>query len=225
MVRCTPSTPHDPSSMISGRTGLLLLLGLVAALSARADYFVYKSLEGTIWYTDRELPRDRYTLLAEISTARPSFDCADPGIETMEQRARPHLYTIRRAAEQYRLDHRLLKAVIASESCFNTHAVSRAGAKGIMQLMPATAREMGVSDVFDSRQNIQGGARYLRQMMDRFSQDKSLALAAYNAGPGAVEKYQRNIPPYPETQQYVRRVLRHFQRYLTADTLAAANAR
>lgn len=102
----------------------------------------------------------------------------------------------------------MIKGVIKAESNFQITAVSHAGARGLMQLMPETARELGVDDPFDIEQNIDGGARYLRQMLDKFGGDLKTALAAYNAGPGAVEKYGGNVPPYLETKQYVRRVLR-----------------
>ncbi|MGQ9556452.1 MAG: lytic transglycosylase domain-containing protein [Desulfurispora sp.] len=116
------------------------------------------------------------------------------------------------AAARYDLDPALLKAVARAESSFDPQAVSPAGAAGLMQLMPATARALGVTDVFDPRQNILAGARYLRQLLDRFAGDLPLALAAYNAGPGAVERHG-GIPPYRETRQYVSRVLKFCQLY------------
>ncbi len=115
---------------------------------------------------------------------------------------------IQAAAERYRLRPELIRSVIRAESNFQADAVSPAGAQGLMQLMPETAGELGVTNPFDARQNIDGGARYLRQMLDRFGGDLKLALAAYNAGPGSVEKYDGKVP-YPETQAYVKRVLRH----------------
>jgi soluble lytic murein transglycosylase-like protein len=96
------------------------------------------------------------------------------------------------------------------ESSFKSHAISPKGARGLMQLMPGTAARMGVTNIFDPKQNIDGGARYLRFLLDRFDGDVNLALAGYNAGEGAVEKYGRQIPPYSETQEYVRRISRRY---------------
>lgn len=115
--------------------------------------------------------------------------------------------SVNKAAVKYNLPSKLIKAVIRAESNFNTQAISTAGAQGLMQLMPATAEELGVKNPFDVDQNVDGGTRYLRQMIDQFGGDIKLALAAYNAGPGTVERYQGNVP-YRETKQYVSRVLR-----------------
>jgi hypothetical protein len=104
------------------------------------------------------------------------------------------------------LDPKLVEALIRVESAFNSRAVSSKGAMGLMQLMPGTAIELGVENAFDVEENLRGGTAYLRSLLDRFSGDLTLALAGYNAGPGAVEKY-RGVPPYPETTDYVRRVL------------------
>jgi len=114
---------------------------------------------------------------------------------------------VQKAATKYNLPPQLINAVIRAESNFKARAVSSAGARGLMQLMPATAKELGVKNSFDIEQNIDGGARYLRQMLDRFGGNVREALAAYNAGPGTVIKYNGRVP-YAETRQYVRRVLR-----------------
>ncbi len=113
---------------------------------------------------------------------------------------------IQEAAQKYDLAPGLIKAVIKAESGFRVDAVSVAGAQGLMQLMPATAKDLGVTNPFDIRQNIDGGARYLRQMFDLFDGDARLALSAYNAGPGNVQKYGGDVP-FPETRRYVARVL------------------
>jgi soluble lytic murein transglycosylase-like protein len=115
--------------------------------------------------------------------------------------------SIQKAAARYSLSPDLIRGVIRAESNFQADAVSSAGAKGLMQLMPETAGDLGVTKPFDIQQNIDGGSRYLRQMLDRFGGNLKLALAAYNAGPGAVEKYEGRVP-YAETQEYVKRVLR-----------------
>ena len=114
--------------------------------------------------------------------------------------------------QRYQLDPALLKAVAQAESGFSADAVSKVGAKGMMQLMDSTAEALGVDDVFDPVQNIDGGARYLKAMLDRYNGDVSLALAAYNAGPGAVDKWG-GLPPFQETQAYIPRVLNLHQQY------------
>jgi len=116
------------------------------------------------------------------------------------------------AAQQHQLDPALLQAVISAESAFNPTAVSPAGAMGLMQLMPATAQRFGVHDPYDPIANIQGGARYLRLLLNQF-QNLNLALAAYNAGENAVIRYGLTIPPYQETQTYVSRVLKFYNHY------------
>src|SRR6185436_13685699 len=120
---------------------------------------------------------------------------------------------IEEAARTHGVDPRLVAAVARRESAWNANAVSNVGACGIMQLMPATARYLGVTNVFDPRENIFGGTRYLRTLLDTFNGDLDLTLAAYNAGPGAVEKY-RGVPPYRETPAYVAAVRATYEQSL-----------
>jgi soluble lytic murein transglycosylase-like protein len=116
------------------------------------------------------------------------------------------------SAAQWGVDPALVKAIIANESGFNANATSGVGAQGLMQLMPGTAAGLGVADAYDPAQNVSGGTRYIRGLLDRFKGDLPKAIAAYNAGPGAVEKYG-GIPPYPETQNYVQNVLASYDKY------------
>jgi Transglycosylase SLT domain/Domain of unknown function (DUF4124) len=122
---------------------------------------------------------------------------------------KPYAHEISEAANRYGIPERLVTAVIRAESGFNPRAVSRKGAQGLMQLMPSTASVLGVRNSFDPRENIDGGVRHLRGMIDRFPGNLPFAIAAYNAGEKAVTAYG-GIPPYPETQDYVVRVLRYY---------------
>jgi Transglycosylase SLT domain len=126
------------------------------------------------------------------------------------------------SGSRHGVDPVLLYAIMHQESTFKSRAVSPKGARGLMQLMPGTAARFGVSNIFDPRQNIEGGARYVRFLLDLFDGDVNLALAGYNAGEGAVIKYGRRVPPYSETQEYVRRISSRYA--LMRDPFTARNA-
>lgn len=152
-----------------------------------------------------------------VANIVPNEIVRDQGADPVQVRLLPHLESvIQPAAAKYGLDPNLVAAVIWAESSGDPNAVSKKGAQGLMQLMPATARELGVGNVLDPGQNVDGGSRYLRKMLDEHEGDLSLALAAYNAGPNAVRRYG-GVPPYRETRDYVGRVLRVYERAKEAD--------
>ncbi len=177
--------------MLNGTFNLAILL----VLAAQADEVVVR--EGVITNVPAH-PRLYVPTPEALASSAANEERFSPLIESTAQR--------------YGLETALVRAVVKVESAFYPKAYSKAGAVGLMQLMPATARELGVSDPWDPSANVDGGCRYLRMMLERFGGDLRLALAAYNAGPGAVEHYS-GIPPYPETQRYVSLVLEGYRRY------------
>ncbi len=202
--------------------GLTVLMTLtLASAEARADVYVYTDSDGVVHYSNS--PPARRRGVQRIRTRRPEVSRARASGRSLGRRdTNPERYRrydafIREAAALYRLPVSFVRAVIRVESDYNQQVVSHAGACGLMQLMPATAARMGVTDIFDPRQNIMGGTRYLRVLANQFNGDLVLTIAAYNAGEGAVLRY-RGIPPYEETQRYVRRVLRHYYGFLEAES-------
>ena len=175
---------------------------LWAALPATADAQIYawRDADGTLVLSSTA--RDGATKTYAIPTATTGVRATRPVAPARARRFEP-LIAEYAAAHGVRPD--LVRAVIQAESAFNPQAVSHKGAMGLMQLMPATAREMGVENPFLPEENIRGGVAYLRQLLDRYDRNVELALAAYNAGPGSVERYGA-IPPYRETQDYVKKV-------------------
>lgn len=175
---------------------------------SRAELYVYLGPDGEKLVSDR--PVDGYSLLGRRDTAEGAGHilAERPQDPASMDDIRAH---IRTASTRYRIDPDLIEAIIQVESSFRDDAVSPAGATGLMQLMPGTAKDLEVSDRFNARDNIHGGTRYIRQLMGRFNNDLDLVIAAYFAGPGAVEK-AGGIPPGSATRDYVAKVLKVYDK-------------
>ena len=213
----------------------LFLLTLLISNLAIADIYKYVDSNGRVTYTNLQnhnsslgrrslakliikTPNNQYRFRGNSSypTLFSSFsDRYGSGDRFASRSANKSKFSnlIASAANRNGVEEKLVHAVIQAESAYNANAVSHAGAVGLMQLMPGTARRFGVTDRNDPVQNVNGGTRYLRELLDMFN-DIRLAVAAYNAGEGAVMKYNYSIPPYPETQNYVRQVLSLYHRSL-----------
>jgi len=183
---------------MSARSAVFAAL-FVAAGGAGADVWVREDADGVLHITDRR-PDPSYRLLVR--------DGAGYTAEVARSLNAPENLSasIERAARDAGLDPLLVHAVVRVESAYRPGAVSPKGAAGLMQLMPATAKRFGVTDRFSVEDNLRGGTRYLRALLDQFDGELPLALAAYNAGEGAVMRFGRRIPPYPESRTYVERV-------------------
>jgi soluble lytic murein transglycosylase-like protein len=191
------------------RALLAMMVCATAISAARADIYAFTDGAGVVHYTN--VPTDsRYERLI--------IEPSSPAGTELRAKAAPFSDLIDEAAGHANVSPALLRAVIAVESAFDPKAVSRKGAQGLMQLLPATARRYGVHRPFDPRDNLRGGASYIRDLLKRYGNDLELALAAYNAGENAVDRHGRTIPPFPETQAYVPAVLRFYRRFL-ADTV------
>ncbi|HME92078.1 MAG TPA: lytic transglycosylase domain-containing protein [Myxococcaceae bacterium] len=196
---------------------------LAGAVPARAGaIYKYVERDGTIVYTNvlpagKKAKKVKGAFHRSPSASEPAAP-APASVPEYEQ-------LIEAAAKRYRIPPSLVRAVMHAESNFDANAVSLRGASGLMQLMPDTAQEMYVRDIFDVRQNIEGGTRYLRVLANRYNGDMVKMLAAYNAGPEALEKFGGSVPPYEETQAYVRKVLQLYFQYKEQSQLAQAGPR
>jgi hypothetical protein len=204
------------------------VLGLLAFLGspAKADYVVLRS-GARLDVTGYEILPDKYILhlkggvaevpLSEIVGIEPE-EIFEPVVQPLDDKT-PFGKVIRAAADRYGMDADLIHCVIAVESNFNPKAVSSKKAKGLMQLMPQTAAQYGVKDVFDPEENVNAGTRYLKELLAKYH-DLTLALAAYNAGPVRVDQYGRRVPPYLETMKYVQRIAKSYAK-IKAEASAA----
>jgi soluble lytic murein transglycosylase-like protein len=194
--------------MVLKSTFLIATLLAASAAAAHSQIYTYVDADGLRHYTD--VPdNNRYRLL--ILSPRDRTASGDRYDAMLLAKAGRYDSIIERAATAASVEPNLLRAVIVVESGFNSRAVSKRGAMGLMQLMPATATRFGVSNPYDPLQNVHAGARYLKFLIDRFGQDVRLALAAYNAGEDAVDRNGGQIPPFSETMAYVPRVLKIYQ--------------
>lgn len=185
------------------------MVAICSALPASADIYRYEDEEGNLFFTDAPTDKRFKVFLRDLKK--------DRQLRTklrMSASVNPAEYEqiISTTAQKYGVNPSLVKAVIHAESGYNPKAVSPKGASGLMQLMPATARSLNVADSFNPRDNVEGGVKYLRFLLDTFKGNVSLALAAYNAGLSKVAKYG-GIPPYQETRTYVDRVMSYMQTY------------
>lgn len=178
---------------------------MFAALAqpAQADVYMYKDKDGVLTFTNVPNHTGYKRILREAGAPRSvSGSVTNAGFDEL----------IRSASDRYNVDPNLIRAIIKTESDFNINARSNKGAMGLMQLMPDTARLHNVSDAYDPNENVEGGVRHLRMLLERYQGNLELSLAAYNAGAGAVEKHG-GIPPYYETREYVRKVLRFYDAF------------
>lgn len=190
----------------------LLLMGICLCIpvSVNAEIYKYRGSDGSIHFTDKPM-KGNYRLLWRSGKKKRNSH-SNYSLARMRKNKAELTPVIDDVAKQLHLHPGLLHAVVMVESAYDPKAISRKGARGLMQLMPATANRYGVIDSYNPKQNLQGGAQYLKDLLKLFEFDIKLALAAYNAGENTVAKYGNQIPPYPETQNYVKKVLNEFER-------------
>ena len=197
--------------------GIIAIALLLFPYAVQADIYKYVDKHGRVVLTDRP-KNSNYKRL--VKTWKGWVEQPQSTLNSIDfvRNKKKFTPTVDYVAKRYNLPNSLVHAVITAESSYNPAAVSRAGAVGLMQLMPETARRYGVKDRLNPYENIHGGTHYLRDLLIMFENDLSLALAAYNAGENAVKKYGNKIPPYQETRNYVNKVIKYYKQYQNANT-------
>lgn len=190
---------------------VIVLLMLAPSTLVRADIYKYVDKYGRVTLTDKPKSSDYKRLVKTWKGWEESK--SQIALKDFKKNQQLHTPTIADYAKRYGLPASLLHAVISAESAYDANAISRAGAVGLMQLMPETARRYGVVNRRNPSDNIDGGTRYLRDLLHMFGNDLTLALAAYNAGENAVKRSGNKIPPYPETRNYVKKVISFYKQY------------
>ena len=196
---------------------LLCFLAFSGHRSALAEIYKFTDENGMVHYTNIKPSGQRNVKTFSFPCYASDTSCNLLDWEKIPLNRNAFDVEIRAAAEDYTVDESLIRAIIHAESAYHADALSPRGAQGLMQLMPATQKELQVENVFDPLSNIEGGTQYLARLLRQFDQNVELAAAAYNAGPGAVSKYG-GIPPYKETREYVRRVKILYRRYRSTDS-------
>jgi soluble lytic murein transglycosylase-like protein len=182
------------------------------APTAYADIYKYTDKRGRVILTDTP-KNSKYVKLVKTWKGWVPLKTGSISYKNLEKNRKKHSGMIDYMANRYKLPKSLIHAVITAESAYDSNAVSRAGAVGLMQLMPGTARRYGVKNRRNPYQNISAGTQYLRDLLIMYDNNLQLVLAAYNAGEGAVKKYNNTIPPYKETQNYVKKVIAYYHKY------------
>jgi soluble lytic murein transglycosylase-like protein len=199
--------------MVAWPQGLLVLALVAGSECAHANVYAFTDANGIAHFSN--VPTDqRYQLLIATPPEAEAGEAKAPSINWLARSAQ-YDKLIQGAAQAATIQAALVRAVIVVESGFNPRAVSKKGAVGLMQLQPATAKRYGVKNIYDPEQNVRAGAHYLRDLLVRFDSNLELALAAYNAGEEAVERYGRHVPPYRETLAYVPSVMKVYQRLIS----------
>lgn len=195
---------------------MVILMCVFFAVPAAADIYMYVGDDGVVYFTnivDENAEQDGYSLYMREARAPRVRDTLNELPNYKEDDMAKYEEIIRYAAHLYEMEYELIKAIIKVESNFRKEAVSNRGARGLMQIMPTTGTQLNLDEPFDPESNILAGTKYVKSLVTKFNNDVPLALAAYNAGPGAVTRHNNKVPPYKETRNYIKKVLTFYEKY------------